>query len=91
VILRESVQQCLRSGGLPATIGRDEIELELALAVMLSAWALWHDLSVHHADSARVAGPTYRYLCWPAAAPRSARPPHDVTPARSFDGLRNAA
>ena len=32
----------------------------MALAVMLSAWALWHDLSVHHADSARVAGPTYQ-------------------------------
>jgi hypothetical protein len=29
VILRESVQQCLRSGGLPATVGRDELELEL--------------------------------------------------------------
>jgi hypothetical protein len=30
------------------------------LGVMLFAWALWHDLSVHRADSARVAGPTYQ-------------------------------
>ena len=34
--------------------------MKIPFAVMLSAWALWHDLSVHHADSARVAGPTYR-------------------------------
>ena len=34
--------------------------MKITLAVMLSAWALWHDLSVHHADSARVAGPTYQ-------------------------------
>ena len=26
---------------------------------MLSAWVLWNDLSVHQADSTRVAGPTY--------------------------------
>ena len=29
------------------------------LGVLLSAWALWHDLSVHRADSVRVAGPAY--------------------------------
>lgn len=32
----------------------------MTLAVMLSAWALWHNLSVHRSDSARVAGPTYQ-------------------------------
>jgi len=33
---------------------------QTAFAVMLSAWVLWHDVSVHHADSRRVAGPTYK-------------------------------
>jgi hypothetical protein len=34
--------------------------MKIPCAVLLSAWALWHDLSVHHADSRRVAGPTYQ-------------------------------
>jgi hypothetical protein len=28
--------------------------------VMLSAWALWHDVGVYRADSVRVAGPAYQ-------------------------------
>jgi hypothetical protein len=32
---------------------------QTAFAAMLFAWVLWHDIGVHHADSRRVAGPTY--------------------------------
>ena len=35
------------------------MKMHMVFAVILSAWVLWHDVSVHHGDASRVAGPTY--------------------------------
>jgi hypothetical protein len=35
------------------------MKAHMVFAVMLSAWVLWHDVSVHQGDASRLAGPTY--------------------------------
>jgi hypothetical protein len=38
---------------------RWRMKTHMVFAVMLSAWVLWHDVSVHHGGASRLAGPTY--------------------------------
>ena len=35
------------------------MKTQTLFAATVSAWVLWHDISVHHPDSRRLAGPMY--------------------------------